>query len=122
MDNASWTAAQRHSTARRARFGPDVQWIKDIDYGFDDAGGTRHDRFVSAIQRYWPDLDANNLEPALTGIRPKLSGPGEPAADFAIHGPAEHGIPNLMTLNGIESPGLTASLAIAEYVARQLAP
>lgn len=106
----------------RARFGPDVQWINDIDYSFDDAGGARHDRFISAIRSYWPDLDANDLEPALTGIRPKLSGPGEPAADFAIHGPAEHSIPNLVTLNGIESPGLTASLAIAEYVARQLAP
>lgn len=105
----------------RARFGPDVQWIKDIDYSFDDGDAARRNRFVSAVRRYWPDLDADDLEPAYTGIRPKLSGPDEPAADFAIDGPAEHGVPNLVTLNGIESPGLTASLAIAEHVARLLA-
>lgn len=104
----------------QARFGPDVTWVDDIDYHFEDADGARRRRFASAIRRYWPDLDATTLDPGYTGIRPKLSRPGEPAADFAIDGPAQHGIANLVSLFGIESPGLTASLAIAEYVANML--
>jgi L-2-hydroxyglutarate oxidase LhgO len=102
--------------AGNARFGPDVQWIDDIDYGFDES---RKAEFVAAIQRYYPQLDAAQLYPAYTGIRPKIAGPGQPAADFCLRGPVEHGGP-LLALYGIESPGLTASLAIAEYAAALL--
>lgn len=96
------------------RFGPDVQWIDDIDYRFNPA--VRH-KFAAAIRRYYPDLDEARLRESYTGIRPKLSGPGEPAADFLVQGPAGHGVPGLVNLYGIESPGLTASLALAELVA-----
>ncbi len=97
----------------RAKFGPDVQWINTIDYAFDD---TRRRRFVEAIRRYYPALDESRLQPDYTGIRPKISGPGEPAADFRIDGPDAHGIAGLVNLMGIESPGLTASLSIADCV------
>ena len=97
----------------RAKFGPDVQWIDAIDYAFDDA---RRGRFVEAIRRYYPALDESRLQPDCTGIRPKISGPGEPAADFRIDGRDVHGIPGLVNLMGIESPGLTAALSIADYV------
>jgi L-2-hydroxyglutarate oxidase LhgO len=100
--------------AGQVRFGPDVTWIDDVDYRF-DAG--RKAAFVEAILRYFPGLDPSRLQPGYTGIRPKISGPGEPAADFSIGGPAQHGVPGLVNLLGIESPGLTASLAIAEEVA-----
>ncbi len=96
-----------------ARFGPDVEWIDRIDYGVDPRRGAR---FYAAIRRYWPDLPDGALQPGYAGIRPKISGPGEPAADFSIQGPAEHGVAGLVNLYGIESPGLTASLAIAEQV------
>jgi len=97
-----------------ARFGPDVEWIENIDYDFDES---RKRAFVESIQRFFPDLDEAKLAPAYTGIRPKLTGPGEPAADFLIQGQRAHGIPGLVNLFGIESPGLTACLAIGEYVA-----
>lgn len=97
----------------RAKFGPDVQWIDGIDYAFDDS---RRARFCDAIRRYYPELDASRLQPDYTGIRPKISGPGEPAADFRIDPPEVHGVPGLVNLMGIESPGLTAALAIAEHV------
>ncbi len=100
----------------RARFGPDVQWIDRIDYCFDDPWGTRRDQFERAVCRYWPGLPRGALMPGYTGIRPKVSGAGEPAGDFEIHGPREHGIRRMVTLYGVESPGLTSSLAIAEYV------
>jgi len=106
-------------TGHQARFGPDVRWVEAVDYGFD---GTRRQSFIDAIRRYYPDLDDTQLVEGYTGIRPKLAGPGEPAADFAIRGPADHGIDGLVNLFGIESPGLTASLAIAERVAALLAP
>ena len=96
-----------------ARFGPDVSWVDSVDYGFDES---RKGKFVAAIRKYFPALDEDKLVPAYTGIRPKLSGPGEVAADFVIQGEADHGVPNLVNLFGIESPGLTASLAIGEYV------
>ena len=99
--------------AGAARFGPDVSWVDRVDYSFDDS---RRQDFVAAITRYYPALDATRLQPAYTGIRPKIVGPGQPAADFMIQGPAEHGLPGLVNLFGIESPGLTASLAIADYV------
>jgi L-2-hydroxyglutarate oxidase LhgO len=97
----------------RAKFGPDVQWIDAVDYAFDD---TRRARFAAAIRRYWPAVDEARLQPDYTGIRPKISGPGEPAADFRIDGPDAHGIAGLVNLMGIESPGLTAALAIGERV------
>lgn len=97
----------------QARFGPDVAWIDGVDYTFDDA---RRGDFETAIRRYFPGLESERLHPGYTGIRPKISGPGEPAADFRIDGPSAHGVPGLVNLLGIESPGLTASLAIAARV------
>ncbi|WP_028463078.1 NAD(P)/FAD-dependent oxidoreductase [Nocardia sp. 348MFTsu5.1] len=102
----------------QARFGPDVEWVDHVDYQVDPS---RSDAFYSEIRRYWPALPDNTLTPAYCGIRPKLSGPGEPAADFLIQGPADHGIPGLVNLFGIESPGLTSCFAIAEAVATHLA-
>ena len=99
--------------AGTTRFGPDVQWLDAIDYRFNP--DTR-DSFATAIRRYYPDLDDTRLQPSYTGIRPKLSGPGEPAADFVIQGEDQHGVPGLVNLYGIESPGLTAALALAEEV------
>ncbi|WP_313086000.1 NAD(P)/FAD-dependent oxidoreductase [Pseudomonas sp.] len=102
----------------QARFGPDVQWVEGLDYTMDE---NRADSFYAAIRRYWPALSDGALQPAYTGIRPKISGPGEPAADFRIDGPATHGVAGLVNLFGIESPGLTAALAIAEEVRQRLA-
>jgi L-2-hydroxyglutarate oxidase LhgO len=100
--------------AGRARFGPDVQWVDDIDYGFDES---RAPLFYAAIRRYWPGLPDGALQPGYTGMRPKIAGPGQRAADFRIDGPAVHGGPGLVNLFGIESPGLTACLAIAGHAA-----
>jgi L-2-hydroxyglutarate oxidase LhgO len=100
--------------AGQARFGPDVEWVESLDYRVDPH---RADGFYAAIRRYWPSLPDDALQPAYAGIRPKLRGPGQGSADFVIQGPAEHGVPGLVNLFGIESPGLTASLAIAECVA-----
>ncbi|CAH2777053.1 MAG: Aminobutyraldehyde dehydrogenase (EC [uncultured Paraburkholderia sp.] len=97
----------------QARFGPDVEWVDAINY---DVDPQRAESFYAAIRVYWPALPDNALQPAYAGIRPKLSGPGEPAADFVIQGPAVHGVRGLVNLFGIESPGLTASLAIAQRV------
>jgi L-2-hydroxyglutarate oxidase LhgO len=103
--------------AGQARFGPDVEWIDRVDYAVDPRRG---ERFYAAARRYWPGLPDGALQAGYAGIRPKISGPKEPAADFLIQGPAEHGVPGLVNLYGIESPGLTASLAIARHVARLL--
>ena len=108
--------------AGQARFGPDVQWLPpgapdDIDYRVDPS---RADVFYDAIRRYWPALRDGALQPAYSGVRPKLQGPGEAAADFVLQGPADHGIAGLVNLFGIESPGLTASLAIADEVLARL--
>jgi len=100
--------------AGQARFGPDVEWVDEIDYRVDPARG---ERFYAAIRRYWPGLEDGALAPGYAGIRPKISGPGEPAADFVIQGPDVHGVPGLVNLFGIESPGLTASIALADDVA-----
>ncbi|MBZ9748981.1 NAD(P)/FAD-dependent oxidoreductase [Mesorhizobium sp. CO1-1-7] len=105
--------------AGNARFGPDVEWIDSVDYTVDPS---RSAVFYEAIRRYWPDLADGALQPAYAGIRPKLSGPGQPAADFVIQGPADHGVGRIVNLFGIESPGLTASLAIADHVAELLYP
>ncbi len=99
--------------AGQARFGPDLDWIDGVDYRFDDA---REPLFYRAIRRYYPDLKDGQLQPGYTGIRPKISGPSEPAADFRIDGPARHGVPGLVNLFGIESPGLTAAIAIGRHV------
>lgn len=101
----------------QARFGPDVEWIDAIDYRVDPR---RADAFYAEVREYWPRLPDASLVPAYSGIRPKLSGPGEPAADFVIAGPDAHGVPGLVNLFGIESPGLTACLAIGEHVAELL--
>jgi L-2-hydroxyglutarate oxidase LhgO len=103
-----------HDLGNQAKFGPDVEWIDGVDYAVDPRRG---ERFYAAIRRYWPGLPNGALQPGYAGIRPKISGPTAPAADFLIQGPAEHGVPGLVNLYGIESPGLTASLAIAEHVA-----
>ena len=103
--------------AGRGRFGPDVQWIDAEDYTVDPQ---RADSFYAAIRRYWPGLEDGRLEPAYCGIRPKTQAPGEPAGDFLVHGPAEHGQPGVVALYGIESPGLTACLALARLVRRKL--
>ena len=105
--------------AGQARFGPDVVWLDDEDYGFD---GVDLRAFVEAIRRYYPGLDESRLHPGYTGIRPKLAAPGEPGSDFVIEGPAETGVPGFVNLLGIESPGLTASLAIAEQVVEIVRP
>ena len=103
--------------AGRMRFGPDVEWISEENYNV-DAG--RAQSFYARIRTYWPGLPDGTLVPDYAGIRPKLTGPGEPAADFMIEGPAQHGLPGLVQLFGIESPGLTSSLSIAEDVVSYL--
>ena len=100
--------------AGQARFGPDVEWIAEIDY---DVDLRRADGFYRAIRDYWPGLRDGQLAPGYAGIRPKLGGPEQPASDFVIQGPTEHGVAGLVNLFGIESPGLTASLALAARVA-----
>ncbi|NGM87184.1 NAD(P)/FAD-dependent oxidoreductase [Parapusillimonas sp. SGNA-6] len=102
----------------QAKFGPDTEWIDKEDYSLDPRRG---DGFYEAVRRYWPALPDNALNPGYTGIRPKIVGPDEPAADFMIAGPAVHGIPNLVHLFGIESPGLTACLSLAEETCAALA-
>ena len=96
----------------QVKFGPDVRWIDSLDYTFDDS---KRADFVDAIRAYYPGLDEDRLQPGYTGIRPKIDGPGA-AADFLIRGPKDHGVAGRIDLLGIESPGLTASLAIAEAV------
>jgi L-2-hydroxyglutarate oxidase LhgO len=103
--------------AGRARFGPDVEWIDAIDYEVDPA---RSEHFYAAIRKYWPDLPDDALQPGYAGIRPKLDPKGAPPQDFVIQGPADHGVAGLVNLFGIESPGLTASMAIAEHVSNLL--
>jgi L-2-hydroxyglutarate oxidase LhgO len=103
--------------AGQARFGPDVEWVERIDYQVDPR---RADRFYAAIRRYWPGLPDGALLPGYAGIRPKTAGAGEAAPDFQIQGPREHGVRGLVHLFGIESPGLTASLALAGAVLREV--
>ena len=104
--------------AGRMRFGPDVEWIDREYYPVDPA---RADVFYERIRTYFPTMPDGALAPDYSGIRPKLTGPGEPAADFHIDGPAQHNVPGLVQMFGIESPGLTSSLSLAEDVADQLA-
>jgi L-2-hydroxyglutarate oxidase LhgO len=103
----------------QAKFGPDVEWVDAIGYAVDPR---RADRFYDAIRRYWPALAEGALLPGYSGIRPKVTGPdGTPTDDFLISGPKDHGVPGVINLFGIESPGLTASLAIADLVAEMAA-
>lgn len=110
--------------AGQARFGPDVEWLPGgtpeaaLDYRVDV---TRQAAFEADIRRWWPELPPESLVPAYTGVRPKLSGPGQSAADFVVSTPRQHGLPGLVNLFGIESPGLTSSMALAEAVAGELA-
>lgn len=99
--------------AGRARFGPDVEWVDSPHY---DVDPRRAERFYPVIRTYWPGLTDGALLPAYAGVRPKVTGPGEPAADFIVEGPSDHGQAGIVNLLGIESPGLTASLALAEQV------
>jgi L-2-hydroxyglutarate oxidase LhgO len=101
----------------QARFGPDVEWIETVDYAVDPS---RCEGFDEAIRRYWPGLPDGALSPGYAGIRPKICGPHDPAPDFRIDGPEVHGVPGLVNLFGIESPGLTASLAIAREAVERL--
>jgi L-2-hydroxyglutarate oxidase LhgO len=106
----------------RAKFGPDLEWLdvdgpESIDY---DVDGARASTFEAEIRRYWPDLPDDALRPGYSGVRPKIHGPGEKASDFRIDGPARHGVQGLVNLFGIESPGLTSALAIAELVTETL--
>jgi L-2-hydroxyglutarate oxidase LhgO len=116
--------------AGQARFGPDVQWMPEatdaspeaiaaFDYAVDPV---LREHFAAEVRAYWPEVPIDALAPAYSGIRPKLSGPGDAAADFMIAGPEAHGIAGLVHLLGIESPGLTAALSIADDVAETLAP
>ena len=107
-----------HSTldfGGQTKFGPDAQWIENPDYVVDES---RIDGFYESIRRFWPGLPDGALSPGYVGVRPKLNGPevGKYIDDFLIQGPAENGVPGLVNLFGIESPGLTSSLAIAEDV------
>lgn len=101
----------------QVKFGPDVEWIPELNY---DLNPARADSFYAAIRRYFPSLPDHALQPGYTGVRPKLKNKGEGDADFVISGPAQHGVPGLVNLFGIESPGLTASLALARQVASAL--
>ncbi len=103
----------------RVRFGPDVEWVERLDYAVDPRRG---DSFYAAIRRYWPGLPDGALAPGYSGIRPKIVPPGAPAQDFVVQGEAVHGIPGLVNLFGIESPGLTASLALADQVLKAVTP
>jgi len=99
----------------QAKFGPDVEWVDGIDYRVDPR---RADKFYAAVRKYWPGLGDGALQPGYAGIRPKIVPQGAPAQDFVIQGRSTHGVPGLINLFGIESPGLTASLALAERVVR----
>lgn len=105
--------------AGQARFGPDNEYCDKIDYRFDDS---RRTRFIKAIRDWFPELDESRLQPGYVGIRPSLQGPGQPPGDFIISGPEDHGVDGLVNLFGIDSPGLTACMALAEIVSRKTGP
>jgi L-2-hydroxyglutarate oxidase LhgO len=99
--------------AGRMRFGPDVEWVEREDYAVDPSRATA---FYARVRTYWPGLPDGGLQPDYSGIRPKITPQGQPQADFYIDTPAAHGVPGLVQMFGIESPGLTSSLSLAEYV------
>ena len=115
-DHASVGLHYTRDLAGRGRFGPDAEWVDTIDY---DVDASRAELFYASIRRYWPGLPNGALQPDYAGIRPKIQSPREPPHDFVIQGPEAHGVTGLFNLFGIESPGLTSSLAIAEYVAER---
>ena len=94
-----------------------MEWIPSVDYAVDPARG---EVFYAAVRTYWPELRDGSLQPGYAGIRPKISGPADPAADFVVQGPEVHGVPGLVNMYGIESPGLTASLPLADEVVAKL--
>jgi L-2-hydroxyglutarate oxidase LhgO len=115
MPDGAWLGL--HATVdlgNRCKFGPDIEWIPEIDYTFKPE---KLDKFLDFIRMYYPDLDESRLHPDYTGIRPKLYREGEPVPDFRIDTADDHGLDGLVMLFGIESPGLTASLAIADHIA-----
>jgi L-2-hydroxyglutarate oxidase LhgO len=117
MPEANTSGLGVHATldlGGQLRFGPDVRYCDEIDYRVDES---LRDAFARAVQRYWPDCEAEKLQPGYAGVRAKLAGPGEPAGDFVLQGESDHAVRGLVNLFGIESPGLTASLAIANEVA-----
>ncbi len=97
----------------QARFGPDVEWVDSLDYTVDPR---RADGFYDAVRRYWPGLKDGALQPGYSGIRPKIVPKGAPGQDFVVQGPRTHGVPGFLNLFGIESPGLTSAIALADYV------
>lgn len=101
----------------RTRFGPDIQWVDEIDYSVDLAS---EKLFYDSIREYYPGLKDNTLQPDYAGVRPRLSGPGEGFSDFVVQDPEDHGSGKIINLFGIESPGLTASMAIGDYVAKKI--
>jgi len=103
--------------AGEAKFGPDVEWVDAIDY---DVDPRRAESFYAAIRTYWPDLSHGALKPAYAGVRPKIARPGGSTTDFLIQTEKDHGLSGLINLFGIESPGVTASLAIADWVVRHV--
>lgn len=117
-DDAGLGVHMTRDLAGQAKFGPDTEWVHTIDYRLDD---TRADSFYDVIRKYWPALPDGALQPGYTGIRPKITGAGMAAADFMVHGPANHGVDGLVHMLGIESPGLTACLALARHVGAMLA-
>ena len=118
MPDAAWLGVHVGlDLAGRCKFGPDLHWVDELDYDVDES---QADAFYASIRRYWPDLPDGALQPDYTGIRPKLYAKGEAARDFYIQCDDEHGVPGLINLYGIESPGLTSSLAIGDYVAARV--
>jgi len=103
--------------AGQVRFGPDNEWIDRLDYSVDPG---RAEHFYKSVRSFWPGLPDRALQPGYAGIRPTISGPGEPTIDFRVCGPELHGVTGLINLFGIESPGLTASLGLAEHVAKMV--
>ena len=115
MPDAAWLGVHVGlDLAGRCKFGPDLHWVDTLDY---DVDRSQADAFYASIRRYWPDLPDGALEPDYTGIRPKIYAKGEPARDFCVQTADEHGVEGLVNLYGIESPGLTSSIAIGEHVA-----
>ncbi len=112
---AGWGVHLTLDLGGQARFGPDVQWVDDLNYDVDPARGAS---FYDSIRRFWPALPDGSLQPSYSGIRPKIQAPGEKSKDFWIAGPQAHGVPGVVQLFGVESPGLTSCLAIGEHVAR----
>jgi L-2-hydroxyglutarate oxidase LhgO len=100
--------------AGQVRFGPDCRWLSQLDYQFDDS---LREKFTAAIRSYFPGIAQRRLQPGYTGIRPRLAGPGESPRDFMVSTEEQHGVAGLVNLYGIESPGLTACLALGEHVA-----